>query len=409
MFSRPSAVSAIAVLFAAGAACAAPPAYEIHDIGIVNAGDFGSQGFRVSNNGIATGRSLGSIAQAYRWTESGGLEPLPNLPGRDFSAGNGVNSNGVVAGTAAQTSFGSGPLPVLWTANTVQELPMPSGFAAGRANDINDLGVAVGSVGGGIQEIAVIYGETTEIISQATPTGATIRTAFSINNNGRIVGFGIDPNNAARNVGFVFDSATGDAFEVGALPGANGALAFDVSEAGHVVGSSMQNQGSGRPFIWSDAGGMQEIPLPTGTSQGSARGVNSAGWAVGTASSAFAIPFLYDGDATYRIADLVPAGTGWDLSTNTSSSALGISEDGVIVGTGVLNGEVRAYAMIPVAGGCNEADLAEPFGVLDLADVQGFIAGFVSQDPIADIAPPSGVFDLADVQAFIAAFNAGCP
>lgn len=388
---------------------AGAPQYTIHEIDIVNAGDFGSQGFRVSNNGIATGRSLGSVAQAYRWTEGGGLEPLPNLPGRDFSAGNGANTSGLVVGTGAQTAFGSGPLPLIWTANTVAQLPLPLGQSLGRANDINDMGVAVGSAGGGISEVAVLYGETSEVIDQTGPGGVRMTTAFSINNAGRVVGPGTDPSNAARNVGMVFDSSTGTAFEVGALPGANGALTFDVSEAGHVVGSSMMNQGSGRPFIWSDADGMQEVPLPTGTSQGGARGVNSDGWVVGTASNAFAIPYLYDGTQTYMVADLIPAGTGWDLSTNTSSSALSINDDGVIVGTGVLNGEVRAYAMIPAGGGCNDADLVEPFGVLDLGDVQAFIAGFLSQDPIADIAPPVGVFDLADVQAFIAAFNAGCP
>jgi hypothetical protein len=36
------------------------------------------------------------------------------------------------------------------------------------------------------------------------------------------------------------------------------------------------------------------------------------------------------------------------LSTNTSSSALGISDGNVIVGTGVFNGAVHAYAMVPV-------------------------------------------------------------
>src|SRR6185295_8291500 len=164
----------------------------------------------------------------------------------------------------------------------------------------------------------------------------------------RIVGQGIDPNNAARNVGIVYDIGDNDAFEVGALPGFNGALAFGVSNTGYVVGSSMLNQGSGLPLIWSDQGGMVAIPLATGTSQGSARAVNSAGWVVGNDSSAFAIPFLYDGTNTYRLADLIPGGTGWDLSTNTSSSALGISDNGMIVGTGVLNGQVHAYAMAPV-------------------------------------------------------------
>src|SRR5512140_1402776 len=93
---------------------------------------------------------------------------------------------------------------------------------------------------------------------------------------------------------------------------------------------------------------MVAIPLALGTSQGSARAVNSAGWVVGNDSSAFSIPFLYDGTNTYRLADLIPPNSGWDLSMNTSSSADGISDTGVVVGTGVHNGETHAYAMVPV-------------------------------------------------------------
>ena len=59
--------------------------------------------------------------------------------------------------------------------------------------------------------------------------------------------------------------------------------------------------------------------------------------------------------------------------------------------------------------GCNPADIAEPFGVLDLADIQAFVNAFIAHDPAADIAPPEGVFDLADLSAFIQAFTAGCP
>ncbi len=55
------------------------------------------------------------------------------------------------------------------------------------------------------------------------------------------------------------------------------------------------------------------------------------------------------------------------------------------------------------------ADLAEPFGILDLSDVSTFVAGFVAQDPIADLADPTGVFDLSDVTEFVTAFQAGCP
>jgi len=109
----------------------------------------------------------------------------------------------------------------------------------------------------------------------------------------------------------------------------------------------MFNQGSGMPFIWSDQNGIIGIPLASGTTLGQAEGVNSSGWVVGTDGGAFAVPFLYDGTNTYRLQDLIPDNSGWDLSMNTSSSALGISEDGVIVGTGVHNGETHAYAMVP--------------------------------------------------------------
>ena len=55
------------------------------------------------------------------------------------------------------------------------------------------------------------------------------------------------------------------------------------------------------------------------------------------------------------------------------------------------------------------ADLAEPSGVLDLADISAFVAAFVGGDPAADLAEPSGVLDLADISAFVSAFTAGCP
>lgn len=345
------AITAALVVAAAGAAQAGIPQYTIVDLGVVTGTQTASQGFRVSPNGIAVGRALGTPSQAIMWTQGGGTVGLPNLasPARNFGAANGVNEAGVAVGTGTTTAFGSNPLPLIWQSGVVSQLPLPAGQTLGRANDINSSNVAVGSVNGGSLERAAMYsGGVGTVITQATSLGCFMNVAYSINNDGLVVGTGIDPNNAARNVGFVYDSETNTSFEVGALPGMNGALAFDVSNAGHVVGSSMLNQGSGMPFIWREGVGMTAIPLPTGTSQAGARGVNSMGWVVGTASSAFAIPYLYDGETTHRLADLLPGGSGWDLSTNTSSSAMSISEDGVIVGTGVFNGQVRAYAMIPV-------------------------------------------------------------
>lgn len=347
------ALTGISALIAWGviaATAAADPQYQIYDIGVVQTGDTASQGFGVSTGGVAVGRSFRSGGtQAFSWTLGGGLAALPNLATRSFAVSNSANDSGIVVGTGSTTAFGSGRLPVVWQNGVVSQLPLPSGQTLGDANHVNASGVAVGSVNAGVSQRAVIYsGATATIISQTTPTGCFFLTAFGINDSGRVVGQGIDPNNAARNVGIVYDIGSGAAFEVGGLPGFNGALAFGVSNTGYVVGSSMLNQGSGLPFIWSDAGGMVPIPLATGTSQGSARAVNSAGWVVGNDSSAFSIPFLYDGTTTYRLADLIPAGSGWDLDMNTSSSALGISDNGIIVGTGVHKGETHAYAMVPL-------------------------------------------------------------
>lgn len=62
-----------------------------------------------------------------------------------------------------------------------------------------------------------------------------------------------------------------------------------------------------------------------------------------------------------------------------------------------------------VNAGCNEADVAEPFGSLDFSDVVAYLGAFDAGDGSADLAEPFGTFDFSDVVAFLAAFGAGCP
>ncbi len=93
------------------------------------------------------------------------------------------------------------------------------------------------------------------------------------------------------------------------------------------------------------------------------------------------------------------------LDINTTQTVIDGVADLTLVGTATL----IATGDVPPPAGCNAADIAEPFGVLDLADIQAFVNAFLAQDPAADIAPPTGVFDLADLQAFVTAFSAGCP
>lgn len=62
----------------------------------------------------------------------------------------------------------------------------------------------------------------------------------------------------------------------------------------------------------------------------------------------------------------------------------------------------------PRGEGCSAADLAAPFGVLDLTDIVAFVVAFSIQDFIADLAEPLGVFDLDDVLIFIQVYEQGC-
>lgn len=326
------------------------PQYSIVPVSLPGQANSTGQGISASG-AYVTGTSN---ATAVIWSEGGGTVALPALPTRAFSLAQDVNDAGQVVGTGATTFFGSSPLPLIWTnPTTVQQLPLPGGQTLGRAYAVNNGGQAVGSVGSGSVEFASTYTlGSGSILTQTLPNGGILKTAYDINDAGRIVGQGLDPNNAAITSGFYLDPGDGTATNIGALTslGHNSAIAFSVSSNGLIAGSSSLNSGAdARAFFWSEANGMSEVPLLPGTTTGGARGVNADGWVVGTMSSATSIPFLYDGADTVRLQDLLDAsGAGWDLVSGTSNGAFGIADNGVITGRGLLNGQITGFVMTPV-------------------------------------------------------------
>jgi len=346
-------VTVVSVLVCSLNVASAQPQYNIIDLGIIS-GDTYSQAHAISSNGqFVAGRSVTSFnaSHAISWTQAGGLVTLPNLtsPARPCGVGLGVNNTGVVVGFGGNDVQGANAVPLMWQSGSVSQLPLPSGASAGEATAINNPGVAVGLVAVGPNQLAVRWsGGTPTYISQQTSNGSYLIQPTAINDSGRIVGQGIDPNNSTLDVGYVYDISTNTAFSVGALPGMNGALNYGVSNAGHIVGGSNSNGGNAVPFIWTQAGGMHAIPLLPGTFMGAGYAVNSAGWVVGTMSGNTAVPFLYDGTSSYALANLIPSGSGWNLLTTITAEAHGVSESGIIVGAGEYNGQTHAFAMIPV-------------------------------------------------------------
>jgi len=134
---------------------------------------------------------------------------------------------------------------------------------------------------------------------------------------------------------------------------------------------------------------------------------------------------LYVGDGTDLVrivgagdpldTDLGPIPAGFDFGGTTGvqtiNSSIDINDRNQIAFCAFLqNGTIGVFLASPAGPTpCNPADLAPPFGFLDLADTDAFIGAFLAADPAADLAPPFGFFDLADTDAFIGAFLAGCP
>lgn len=90
----------------------------------------------------------------------------------------------------------------------------------------------------------------------------------------------------------------------------------------------------------------------------------------------------------------------------TSGDAPVQSRVRVVLDSGV---SIWVPAVASGASRCGEADFAEPYFVLDLADLQTYIQLFLAGATEADIRAPFGVLDLGDLQAFVGAFIAGCP
>ncbi len=106
--------------------------------------------------------------------------------------------------------------------------------------------------------------------------------------------------------------------------------------------------------------------------------------------------------ASFRVADYI--------APSTTTRVRFIADDAI--NGSVVEAGVDAFAVTRLE--CEDvvacpADLAEPFGSLNIFDIQAFIGLYNAQDPSADLAAPFGQFNIFDLQAFINLYNQGCP
>lgn len=202
----------------------------------------------VNDSGLVVGHvvlSQGQPLQAFRWSDSGGLEILPNLSPGGSSQAFAVNASGTTVGVSETTGFETHG--AVWAGSAA---PVDLGTLGGtysEAQDINASGVAVG-----------LSENTSGVVRAVKWAGAgavELPTTFA----------GTSVANAVNDLGFIAGGATGSDGQLHAAvwtpdgtmidlsaPGEVRSQAHDIDSSGRIVGTV--NFGSGdEAFFWEDS------------------------------------------------------------------------------------------------------------------------------------------------------------
>lgn len=194
----------------------------------------------ISAMGLVCGVDAG---RAFVWrpaspnATTGTLSMLPSLIAGFSSNAYGVNSSGLVVGHTGDDPLAQHEVPVVWLPNgSIIRLHLFNGVTSGGlASGINEAGEITGRNGLFTSDAAPVQwnsdGTGTYL---GNPPGYSSAVGWKINEVGSIAGMG-DPSDGASRV---FIHANGEYTFLPLLQGATLSAAYDINDAGHVVGSS---------------------------------------------------------------------------------------------------------------------------------------------------------------------------
>lgn len=344
--------------------------------------------------------------QTFRW-QDGSIVNLGTLPGaaNDFSRGFAINDAGTIVGES-----GNGPSFAFRTDNgALTQLPSLNPDGTGVANDINDDEQIVGaSSNTEVVRPFLIAGDTIYDLGTLEGSEFSSGRAFGINAKGQIVGV------SGRSTDFSLPSQAtlwrprrtpGEfiLFNLGSLGDGNlFSEAAAISDRGIVVGrSTVPESGSRERAVKWRKGRITDLG-DLGFNNSRATDVNNAGQIVGFASTFQNFPsfggaaFLWEYGVITDLNTLIPADTGWELL-----AAQAINDNADIVGFGRLNGETRAFLLVP---DCSAVDVVED-DELDIRDALVFLFAVKAGESHADF-NEDGDVNRADMRAFLRLFKA---
>lgn len=345
---------ALVLCLAAGTASAS--AYRVIDLGAPGSTASSAQDIHGRN---ITGwmNSTGGVRRAF-FSRDGVVMDLGTLAGGTYSYATAVNDRGQVAGYSGINEYGP-PLSeatqaFLWVSGVMRSLGAlhcPCSFnrryGTSKAYDINVARQVVGeseTVRGEWVRHAFLWQDG---VMQDIGGGAgdwSISRAFAINDRGQVVGdFAQDAGRLATYNRRAFLWEGGVRVDLGTLPGHASSTALDINRSGQVVGWSGTHDGSvSRAFLWEN-GDMRDLGTLPKDTRSQALGINASGLVVGWSGApdrSTSRAVLWYGGWMFDLNSVLRRGSGWLLT-----EAAAINDDGQVVGTGLRNGQLRAFLL----------------------------------------------------------------
>jgi len=153
------------------------PTQGLSDLGTLPGGN-ASSALAINNQGQIAGSSGGHAAL---WS-GGGIQDLGTLGGATSEA-HGISNLGAIVGVSDTSS---GPHAFLWKAGAMQDLGVLPGDSSSRADHINDSGMVVGASEGSGGIRAFVW--TSAAGMQPLASDGIYTEAFDVNNGGQVVG-----------------------------------------------------------------------------------------------------------------------------------------------------------------------------------------------------------------------------
>jgi probable HAF family extracellular repeat protein len=340
-------------------ALASAQTYTVTDLGVLK-GDNESSGFWINDSGAVVGCSdtetiygypcTGLVAgqHAFLWTPSGGMQDLGTLSGGTVSAALGINSGGVIVGYSNKrgeiaTDFEAvrwSSTGVITNLGTLAQGSSSAAFAIDKAGEI---------AGDSFDNAGIVKATNwtgNKIADLGGLDGAIFSSGLAINDDGAIVGESVlsyGPPIVSR----AFRSTGSRLVDLGTLPGGTTSVANGNNSSGVVAGQSngTSTGGDWHAVKWNESNEIEDLGVLPGGTYSVAFAVNARNAVVGYGNIAGNTPHAFVWTSAGGMQDLnslISAHSGWVLINANS-----INDSGQITGYGTKKGYNHAFVLTP--------------------------------------------------------------